>query len=82
MSDLKIREIKNTSERLLISSLPGKALRMLVDIVRLAERFNMCCKAEPGKFDIKRRKPGILFISLQAVSLFNLVIMMQLLIFM
>ena len=26
---------------LLISSLPGKALRMLVDITRLAERFNM-----------------------------------------
>ena len=26
---------------LLISSLPGKALRMLVDIARLAERFNM-----------------------------------------
>ena len=28
-------------ERLLISSLPGEALRTLVDIVRLAERFNM-----------------------------------------
>ena len=28
-------------ERLLISSLPGKALRTLVDIRRLAERFNM-----------------------------------------
>ena len=27
--------------RLLISSLPGKALRALVDIARLAERFNM-----------------------------------------
>ena len=26
---------------LCISSLPGKALRMLVDIARLAERFNM-----------------------------------------
>ena len=26
--------------RLLISSLPGKALRTLVDIARLAERFN------------------------------------------
>ena len=25
----------------MISSLPGKALRMLVDIARLAERFNM-----------------------------------------
>ena len=28
-------------ENTLISSLPGKALRMLVDIARLAERFNM-----------------------------------------
>ena len=31
-------------------------------------------KAEPGKLDIKRRKPGILFISLQADSLFKLAI--------
>ena len=28
-------------ESLLISNLPGKALRMLVDIARLAEAFNM-----------------------------------------
>ena len=28
-------------ESFLISSLPGKALRTLVDIARLAERFNM-----------------------------------------
>ena len=28
-------------EYLLISSLPGKALRTLVDIARLAKRFNM-----------------------------------------
>ena len=34
--------IENTlGECLLISSLPGKALRTLVDIARLAERFNM-----------------------------------------
>ena len=34
--------IKNIlGECLLISSLPGKALRTLVDIARLAERFNM-----------------------------------------
>ena len=48
----------------MISSLPGKVLRMLVDIVRLAEQFNMRSEAEPGKLDIKRREPGILFISL------------------
>ena len=33
-------------------------------------------KAKPGKLDIKRREPGILFISLPIVSLFILVIMM------
>ena len=32
-------------------------------------------KAEPGKLDIKRCEPGILFISLSIVSLFNLPIM-------
>ena len=39
-------------ECLLISSLPGKALRTDVD----------------GKLDIKRREPGILFISLPIVE--------------
>ena len=46
--------------RLLISSLPGSALRTHVDIARL--------KAEPGKLDIKRREPGILFISLPIIE--------------
>ena len=32
-------------------------------------------KAKPGKFDIKRPEPGILFISLPIVSLFILAIM-------
>ena len=32
-------------------------------------------KAEPGKLDIKRHGPGILFISLHNVSLFKLAIM-------
>ena len=45
-------------ECLLISSLPGKAMRKFVDITRFAERFNI---------HIKRRKPGILFISLPIV---------------
>ena len=31
-------------------------------------------KAEPGKLDIKRREPGILFISLPIVSPFKLAI--------
>ena len=33
--------LKILGECLLISSLPGKAVRTLVDIARLAERFNM-----------------------------------------
>ena len=32
-------------------------------------------KADPGKLDIKRREPGILFISLPIVSLLKLAIM-------
>ena len=45
-------------------------LRTLVEIARLAERFNMRFKVEPGKLDIKRCKPGVLFSSLNNVSLF------------
>ena len=54
----------------MISCLPGKALRMLVDIARLAKRLTFrglpsdsACvlKAEPGKLDINRREPGILY---------------------
>ena len=44
--DRVIREMCNTyrilGECLLISSLLGKALRTLVDIARLAERFSIC----------------------------------------
>ena len=40
----------------LISSLPGKALRTLGDSTCILE-------AEPGKLDIKRRKPGIMYSS-------------------
>ena len=38
----------------MISSLPGKASGTFVDIARLAERFDMCFEAEPGKLDIER----------------------------
>ena len=42
MSILLLLDIKRIlGECLLISSLPGKALRMLVDIARLAKPFNM-----------------------------------------
>ena len=55
---------------------------MLVDIARLVERFNMHSHSRAWKLDIKRREPGILFISLHIVSLFKLSIMMLLLSFM
>ena len=44
------------------ASLPGKVLRTLVD-----STSNL--KAEAGKLDIKRRKPGILFISLTLLAI-------------
>ena len=57
----------------MISSLPGKAENKLVDIARLAERFNMFSK--PGLVNnIKQREPGILFISVQATSDYDVII--------
>ena len=56
----------------------GKALRKLVDIARLAERFNMpSSQRRAGKLNIKTREPGILFINLcvTVVSIFKLAIM-------
>ena len=55
----------------MISSLLGKALRTLVDIARLAERLNKHSQSRAWNLDIKRREPGILFISLPIVSLFK-----------
>ena len=60
----------------MISSLPGKALRMLVELRGLPRDSTCLFEAEPGKLDIKRREPGILFISLPIGSLFKLAIMM------
>ena len=62
-------------ECLLISSLPGNTSRMLVELRGLLSDSNCVLEAEPGKLDIKRCKPGILFISLQVGSLFKLAIM-------
>ena len=62
-------------ECLLISSLPGKASRMLVESLGLSSDSTCFLEAEPGKLDIKRREPGILLISLQVGSLFKLAIM-------
>ena len=50
----------------MISSLPGKALRMLVALRGLPSDSTCILEAEPGKLDMKRREPGILFISFQS----------------
>ena len=53
-------------ECLLISSLPGKALRTLLTSRGLPSDLTCVLKAEPGKLYIKRReRQCILFISLQ-----------------
>ena len=65
----------------MISSLTGKALRTLVKSRGLPSDSTCFLEAEPGKLDIKRREPGILFISLQADSLFKLGIVRLLSIF-
>ena len=59
----------------MISSLPGKALRMLVELRGLPSESTRVLDAEPAKLDIKRREPGILYISKQVGSLFKLAIM-------
>ena len=59
------------SECLLTSSLPGKALRMLVESRGLPSDSTCVLKAEPGKHDFKKHSPSILFISLQVDSLSN-----------
>ena len=52
---------------------------MVVDIARLVERkprdSTCIIEAEPGKLDIKRREPVILFISSAIVSFFKLAIL-------
>ena len=45
----------------MISSLPGKALRMIVESRGLLSDSTCILKVEPGKLDIKRQEPGIIF---------------------
>ena len=52
----------------MISSLPGKDLRTRVESRVLLSDSTCVLEAKPGKLDIKRREPGILFISLQSDS--------------
>ena len=48
--------------RLLISSLPGSALRMLVELLGKPRDVNSVLKALPGKLDIKIHLPSILYV--------------------
>ena len=57
--------------RLLISSLPGSALRTLVESLSKPRDVNKVLKALPGKLDIKRHLPSILFIYCRAEILFT-----------
>ena len=45
---VRVQIYRVLGECLLISSLPGKALRMLADVARLAKRFNMRSQSEAG----------------------------------
>ena len=65
----------------MISSLPSKGLKMLVDVRGLLSNSTCVYKAKSGRLDIILQEPGILFISLPIVSLFKLAIMTLLLIF-
>ena len=56
---------------ILISSLPGKALKTIVELQGLPSDSTCVLEAEPGKLDIKRCEPGIQFISLQVVYMFS-----------
>ena len=60
---------------LLISSLPGKALRTLVESRGVPSDSTCVLEAELGKLEINRRKPCIHFISLSISSLFKLATM-------
>ena len=51
--------------RLLISSLPGSALRTHVESLGKPRDVNMRSQALPGKLDIKRHSPSILDLYLQ-----------------
>ena len=49
--------------RLLISSLPGSALRTPLESLGKLEMSTSILKALPGHFDIKRHSPSILYLS-------------------
>ena len=49
--------------RLLISNLPGSALRRFVESLGKPRDVNKRSQALPGKLDIKRHSPSILYFS-------------------
>ena len=61
-------DIEMVGECLLISSLAGKALRTLVDIARLAERFHMRSQSRAWQTWYQKTRTCILFISLPIVE--------------
>ena len=56
----------------MISSLPGKALRMLIESRGLPSDSTCTLKAEPYKLDIKRWEPGTLYSIYQFTNRFTL----------
>ena len=60
-----LNKYKIPGECLLISSLPGKASRTLVESRGLPSDSTCVLEAEPGKLDIKLCELGFLFICLQ-----------------
>ena len=61
-------------ESQLISSLPGKDSRTLVESRGLPIDSTCVYEAEPGKRDIKRREPGITLISSLQTSNYDVII--------
>ena len=62
-------------ECLFISSLPGNALRTLVQSQGLVSDSTCVLEAEPGKLDIERRETGIIFINLPIDLFLKLIIL-------
>ena len=75
----QVKEVHKKSRKLgdclLISILPGRASKTPVESRGLLSDSMCILEAKSSKLDIKRCKPGILFISLQVGYLFKLVIM-------
>ena len=58
---------KIPGSRLLISSLPGSALRTHVESLGKPAMSTSVLKALPGKLDTKRHSPSILYVSVRSL---------------